>query len=265
MGEACEMTGHGKDFRPKVSIITVTYNAADLLEQTILSIAGQSYDKVEFVIIDGGSNDRTPDILEANAEIIDTCISEPDDGIYDAMNKGLAAASGEYVLFLNAGDYFCSESSLEDIFRGAGTPVDVLYGDIQLVTTEGTSRHHKALPFTHDNLLQSGTGVLCHQAILVRREIAPMYDIRYTYKGELNWYFDIFKNRPDLTWYHYQEPLVYYFLGGKGYQNFIRNRFEWYCLLVRRFGCKSVFNKKFLKFIYTDFSNRYKILRSLVP
>lgn len=250
------------DFLPRISIITVTYNSAALLEQTIASIARQSYPNIEFLVIDGKSSDNTPETLQQYREVISYSTSEPDAGIYDAMNKGLKAASGDYVLFLNAGDYFCDDTSLENLVRSAPEAADVLYGDIQLVGTNGAMRHHKAMSFSQENLLKFGTGVLCHQAILVRREIAPLYDTRYVYKGELNWYFDIIQSKPDLTCFHYTEPLVYYFLGGKGYQHFVRNRLEWYLLLIKRFGLGAVFNSHFLKFIRRDFQNRYKFLRS---
>lgn len=251
------------NFFPRISIITVTYNSAALLEQTIVSIASQSYGNIEFLVIDGKSSDNTPEILQQNREIISYLVSEPDAGIYDAMNKGLKAATGDYVLFLNAGDYFYDDRSLKNLICSAGEPFDVLYGDIQLVGTNGSMHHHRALQFSNENLLKFGTGVLCHQAVLVRREIAPLYDTRYVYKGELNWYFDILQNKPDLSCFHYTEPLVYYFLGGKGYQHFLRNRLEWYTLLVKRFGVRSVFNSHFLKFICRDFRNRYKLLRTV--
>ena len=113
-----------------------------------------------------------------------------------------------------------------------------------------------------ENLKSFDTGVLCHQAVMVKRKIAPKYDSRYTYKGELNWYFDIFKNKPDLSCFHHEVPFVYYFLGGKGYQDFLRNRVEWYKLLIRRFGIRSVLNRHFLKFIARDFQNRYGFFKS---
>jgi len=255
------MTGVSNDFLPKISIITVTYNASPLFEQTIASIASQSYSNIEFIVIDGKSSDNTLEILQQYKDIISYHVSEPDAGIYDAMNKGLQAATGDYVLFLNAGDYFCNDNSLENIIRAAPASVDVLYGDIQLVYTNGSMRHHKALQFSQENLLKYGTGVLCHQAILVKRRNAPQYDTRYVYKGELNWYFDIFQKKSDLSCFHYNESLVYYFLGGKGYSDFLRNRLEWYSILLKRFGLRSVFNSHFLKFICQDFQNRYGLLR----
>lgn len=256
------MTCTADDFNPRISIITVTYNAARELEQTIASIISQSYDNIELLIIDGNSSDNTFEILQPYRHAVDYLVSEPDAGIYDAMNKGLAAARGDYVLFLNAGDYFYTNDSLKNIVNAAGGPFDVIYGDIQLVATNGSARHHKALEFSLDNLKKFGTGVLCHQAILVSMKIAPRYDTGYTYKGELNWYFDMYQTKPDLSWYHHKEPFVYYFLGGKGYQHFLRNRLEWYGLLIRRFGVGSVLNRNFVRFIIRDFRFRYGLYRS---
>ena len=246
----------GKYF-PKISIVTVVYNASHDLAVTIASVSSQSYGNIEFIVIDGKSSDGTLDVASQYSDSIDYFVSEPDQGIYDAMNKGLAAATGEYVHFLNAGDRFCDTNSLENIIRSVPGSVDVLYGDIILVSTGGGSRHHKAMPFTLDNLKKFGTGVLCHQAMLVNREIACKYDASYKYKGELGWYLDLFQEKPGLTWFHYEQPLVYYYLGGVGYQDFVQNRLEWYRLLISRFGIRSVFNWSFMKFIFKDFRNRY--------
>ena len=258
------MTDKKESFSPTISIITVTYNAANELEQTIASVAGQSYGAIEFVVIDGKSNDTTRDVLQNYSNVIHYLVSEPDNGIYDAMNKGLKAATGDYVLFLNAGDYFCNDQSLENLVNATPSSKDVIYGDIMLVRTDGTVLQHGAKPFTRQNLIKFGTGVLCHQAILIRRELAPLYDTKFVYKGELNWYFDLFQKKYNLSCFHYKKPLVYYFLGGAGYQNFIANRLEWYKLLINRFGLRSVFNIRFMKFIYRDFQNRYGFFRKKI-
>ncbi len=244
-------------YSPTVSIITVTYNAAEDLEKTIQSVIEQTYKNIEFIIIDGNSSDQTRWIIEKFSEGIDKIVSEPDNGIYDAMNKGISLASGKYLHFLNAGDYFCNENSLELLLESAGCEYDVIYGDIMLVQVDGRERHHKAMEFTLSNLMKFGTGVLCHQAMLVSRDIASLYAVKYTYKGELNWYFDIFENKKEVSFFHHDEPFVYYFLGGIGHKNFIRNRIEWYTVLLRRFGLNSVINSQFIKFIYNDFRNRY--------
>ena len=94
---------HNHHPHPKFSIITVTYNAAKVLEDTIQSIVTQTYKNLEYIIVDGGSTDETLDIIHKYQEHITTVISEPDQGLYDAMNKGIKLATGDYLCFLNAG------------------------------------------------------------------------------------------------------------------------------------------------------------------
>ena len=256
------MLANSDDCFPKISIITVTYNAEEQLQKTVNSVINQTYKNIEFIIIDGTSSDNTIEILKKFNASIDYWVSEPDSGIYDAMNKGLTAATGDYVQFLNAGDYFFNEESLKTIIKAAKTQHDVIYGDIMLVDADGvSSQHHKAMDFTLDNLKMFGTGVLCHQSMLVRRDIAPIYNTKYRYKGELNWYFDICLQNPELRYFHCKKPLIYYFLGGFGYKNFLSNRLDWYKLLYIRFGLRSIINRQFLSFICNDFQNRYPLLR----
>jgi len=258
------MTNGSDGFNPKISIVTVTLNADKALEETARSVVCQTYKNIEFIIIDGGSSDNTLDVIKKYDNSIQHWVSEPDQGIYDAMNKGLDAATGDYVQFLNAGDYFVSSHSLESIIRAAQKHHDVIYGDIMLIDNNGESRrHHKAREFTLVQLKMRGTGVVCHQSMLVRKSAAPRYDAAYKYKGELNWYFDIWSRNRELKWFHFETPLVCYFLNGVGYQNFISNRLEWYRLLCSRFGLRALFNKQFLSFIYTDFQNRYPVLRRI--
>jgi hypothetical protein len=120
---------------PLISIITVVFNAADHMEQTIQSVLGQSYDNVEYIIVDGGSTDATVDIIRKYEHAIDFWMSEPDGGIYDAMNKGVKLSSGYYVALLNASDWY-DEHLLDSI---ALTHVDskanehsILYTNFQL-------------------------------------------------------------------------------------------------------------------------------------
>jgi glycosyltransferase involved in cell wall biosynthesis len=108
-------------FCPKISIITVCYNAEKQLKKTIDSVINQTYKNIEFIIIDGASSDNSLELLKTYSSSINFWVSEPDHGIYDAMNKGLSVATGDYVQFLNAGDYFCDETSLEAIIEQAKT------------------------------------------------------------------------------------------------------------------------------------------------
>ena len=100
---------------PKFSVITVTYNAEKVLEDTLQSVISQTYRHVEYIIVDGASKDGTIKIIDKYRERIHTVVSEPDKGLYDAMNKGIALATGDYLCFLNAGDSFHEDDALQEM------------------------------------------------------------------------------------------------------------------------------------------------------
>ncbi|MEP1967467.1 MAG: glycosyltransferase, partial [Nonlabens ulvanivorans] len=114
---------------PKVTVVTVVLNMPDLLERTIKSVLAQNYPNLEYVIVDGGSNTQTLDVIRKYESHIDFWNSEPDKGIYDAMNKGAKCASGTWVNFLNAGDTFISDTTVADVFEIADFNDDLIYGD----------------------------------------------------------------------------------------------------------------------------------------
>ena len=120
-----------------ISIVTVSYNAVLTIEQTILSVINQTYPNVEYIIIDGGSTDGTVDIIKKYANKIAYWVSEPDKGIYDAMNKGGLKATGDFIQFLNAGDWFENEYVIEKIFKDWYKRVDVIYGDMIIRRSDG--------------------------------------------------------------------------------------------------------------------------------
>lgn len=125
--------------QPKISVVTVCYNAVRDIEKTILSVVNQTYPNIEYIIIDGGSKDGTMDVVNRYKDKIDVIVSEPDKGIYDAMNKGTKKASGDFLQFLNAGDVLCDSMVLDKIFSsGIEDTVDVVYGDIIYVMKHGT-------------------------------------------------------------------------------------------------------------------------------
>ena len=101
---------------PKVSVVTVTYNCVDLVEGTLRNVLKQTYSDLEYIVIDGNSTDGTRQVIERYADRLAYWVSEPDSGIYDAMNKGICAATGEWVLFMNAGDYFLRPTTVEEVF-----------------------------------------------------------------------------------------------------------------------------------------------------
>lgn len=123
---------------PKFSVITVTYNAEKVLEDTVQSVISQTYHHVEYIIIDGASKDGTLEIVNRYRDRIHQLVSEPDKGLYDAMNKGIALATGDYLCFLNAGDSFHEDDTLQKMvhsINGNELP-DILYGETALVDAE---------------------------------------------------------------------------------------------------------------------------------
>lgn len=113
----------------KISIITVCFNAVSSIEDTILSVIGQTYPRCEYIVIDGGSTDGTVDIIKKYSDRISIWVSEPDDGIYDAMNKGIKTASGDYIIMMNSGDTFVNEKTIENAVKLFPANIDVIFGD----------------------------------------------------------------------------------------------------------------------------------------
>ena len=136
---------------PKVSIITVVYNGIEFLEETIKSVIAQTYPNIEYIIVDGGSKDGTLDIIKKYEAHISKWISEPDKGIYDAMNKGIDLATGDWQNFLNAGDSFVDNNVLEKIFTTNLENITLVYGDIIAIRENGQKLNVNAIELKDDN------------------------------------------------------------------------------------------------------------------
>ena len=175
-------------FAPKLSVITIVYNNARDIARTIRSVTGQTYKNIEYIIIDGASTDGTLQIIESHGEHITKLISEPDRGIYDAMNKGLALATGDYVLFMNSGDEIYAPNTVEEVFASEAD-ADIYYGETEMIDNGGESlgrRRHKApKQFTWKDFKYGMS--ISHQAIYVRRTIAEPYDVRYGLSADIDW------------------------------------------------------------------------------
>jgi glycosyltransferase involved in cell wall biosynthesis len=177
---------------PTLSIITVTYNASEWLERTVRNVLNQSYPHIEYLIIDGGSADGTVGIIERYASRIAYWVSEPDRGLYDAMNKGLLKASGDYVWFVNAGDTLHSTDTAQqvaDSLAGREELPDVVYGETRIVDAGGRSLGMRRLKAPEKLTWKSfRMGMLvCHQSFLVKRELAPLYDTGYRWVADYDW------------------------------------------------------------------------------
>jgi glycosyltransferase involved in cell wall biosynthesis len=193
------------DSAPLISVITITYNAASVIRPTLQSLNSQTFRNFEHLVIDGASKDDTVSIVRGMCP--DSIIrSEPDRGLYDAMNKGLRAAKGKYLLFLNAGDALHTPDTLRhyaDAARLNGkNPLnadenadsrqryaDIIYGDTIVVDSD---RHfvkprHLSVPDRLTFRSFANGMLVCHQAFMVRRDLAPEYDLQYRFSADFEW------------------------------------------------------------------------------
>jgi len=184
--------------QPVISIITVCYNAEKHIEKTIQSVLAQTYPHIEFIIVDGASKDGTMAVVERYRDRIATVISEKDKGLYDAMNKGLKAATGDYVYFLNADDLLHDNQVLEKTFA-ACPDADVYYGEAMFLAEDGSplglrsqQTPHKVPENLHWKSLQHGM-VVSHQAFIVKRAISPAYDLQYKVCADIDWMIQVLK------------------------------------------------------------------------
>ena len=179
---------------PIFSIITVTYNAESTIEATMRSVKQQTFRPIEHIIIDGASKDNTLYIINKYKDDNTKVISEPDKGLYDAMNKGIRLATGTYLCFLNAGDTFHEQDTLEKMVNGAGLSdndkqPEILYGQTAIVDAERhflRMRHHTAPEVLTWKSFQQGM-LVCHQAFFVKRTLAEPYDLQYKYSSDYDW------------------------------------------------------------------------------
>lgn len=197
---------HAAHLTPRFSVVTVCYNAAQVLEDTIQSVIAQTYHHVEYIIIDGASRDGTAAIIDRYRDRIACVVSEPDKGLYDAMNKGLQRATGDYVCFLNAGDSFHEDDTLQQIvhtLHGETELPDVIYGETELVDGEGHFVRMRRLQAPEHLTWRSfRLGMLvCHQAFFARRALAVPYDLRYRFSADFDWCIRVMKQarRPHNT------------------------------------------------------------------
>lgn len=193
----------------KFSIITITYNAEKMLQRTLDSVRSQTYRDMEHLIVDGASTDKTVAMADAYRQraSYDVVVrSEPDRGIYDAMNKGLRQATGDYVVFMNAGDTFHDERTLERVLggitelRNSETPElrpAVIYGDTDIVDSEGRflRKRHLSVPERLTWRSFRRGMLVCHQAFYARLDIARdiPYDLQYRHSADVDWCIRVMK------------------------------------------------------------------------
>ena len=225
---------------PKFTIITVTYNAGKVLEKTIQSVISQSYPHVEYIIVDGKSKDSTLQIAETYKKWIHILVSETDKGLYDAMNKGIRLATGDYLCFLNAGDTLHDNDTLQHMVNSLKEKEwpDVLYGETAIVDGKGNFLHMRRLSAPRElNWKSFKQGMLvCHQAFFARRELAiqESYDMSYRFSADFDWCIRIMKRAKHL--HNTQLTLIDYLNEGMTTQNHKASLKERFRIMVKHYG-----------------------------
>jgi glycosyltransferase involved in cell wall biosynthesis len=224
------------------SIITIVYNGENLIAGTMQSVLNQTFTDYEYIIVDGNSTDKTFGIVQdfqKRGPLSIKAISEPDKGLYDAMNKGLRMAKGEFVLFLNAGDHLFETTTLEKIANAATPDTDILFGETMLVDD---NRHHigTRTELTVQKLPNNLTWrsmrfgmVVCHQSFLARRKGTPQY-IKENLAADIDWVIKCLKTSKNQTNTHI--IISEYLMGGVSktrHQQSLKDRYE---VLKTHFG-----------------------------
>lgn len=175
---------------PKISVITINYNNAAGLRKTMQSVVSQSYRDFEYIIIDGGSTDGSIGVIEEFRNSVTRSVSEKDKGIYDAQNKGISQATGEYLLFLNSGDFLCNPAVLEKV-SGFGLDRDIVYGDMYINWGEKISLGKMPAEISKEQMFRD---TLWHPVSFIRSELFHnygMYNLEYKMVADYEFFFRV--------------------------------------------------------------------------
>jgi glycosyltransferase involved in cell wall biosynthesis len=220
---------------PKFSVITVVYNGFETLERTILSVQSQTYLNIEHIIIDGGSTDGTVELIRKYELGIVKWISEPDNGLYDAMNKGINMASGQYLWFVNSGDEINGPNVIDDIYK-SNSNADMYYGETIVVDSNGKTLGERRLK-PPENLTWKDfrKGMLVsHQSVIVRKEICGFYDTSYKFSADYSWVLSALKKSDRIQNTHM--VMSRFLEGGLTKQNILPGLKERFQIMVKNYG-----------------------------
>jgi glycosyltransferase involved in cell wall biosynthesis len=229
---APDKTAHGT---PLVSVVTIVKNGADVLERTIQSVAGQSYPEYEYVVIDGGSSDGSLNIIKSYEKAITSWTSEPDRGIGDAFNKGVARSRGEWIIFMNAGDSFVDSHVLQkfsEVLRESGR-FDIIHGDVQQVDKFGKCIRTVGGPLNRRKFKFHMS--VPHQAIFHNRAFFDRYGLFDT-SLKMAMDYELLTRKKDLQVLHVAAPVAATLVGGVSQQNYRKLILEMRSIRERNIG-----------------------------
>ena len=249
-----------QDNLPYISIITIVYNGSNTLEKTIQSIINQDYKNLEYIIIDGNSTDGTQQIIEKYSNKISYWISEKDKGLYDAMNKGLIRATGDYVWFINSGDLIPTETTISEIFQNREVPyADVYYGDTTMIDLNGNIIGERRLTPPKNltaNYFKQGM-LVSHQSFIAKRSLTQLYDTNYRFSADFNWCLQILTNAKTIEYTN--STLSLYLDGGLTKKNILKGLRERFIIMTKQFGLLSTLANHIIigsKFFYYVIVNK---------
>jgi len=221
--------------KPCLSVITIVYNNVKDIERTMLSVLNQTYPNIEYIIIDGASTDGTKDIVYQYKSRLAQFISAPDKGIYDAMNKGIGLATGDYLLFMNSGDEIYAPETVSEVFATAKA-ADIYYGETEMFNDKweslGQRRHHAPENFSWESF-RFGMSI-SHQAIYVKRDIAEPFDLNYKYSSDIDWIIKAAKNASSIVNTHLY--VAKYLVGGISKKKHLASLKERFRIFTKYYG-----------------------------
>lgn len=223
------------------SIITITFNASGELPATMASVAEQDFKDFEHLIVDGASTDDTLEVARRLGTPSLRILSERDKGLYDAMNKGLRMARGKYVVFLNAGDAFSRPDVLGLYAQAAEGNPKIIYGDTEIVDSDRKvlgPRHLSAPEKLSFDSFKKGM-LVCHQAFVVRRDIAPAYDLSYRFSADYDWTLRCLEKTVPQECVNLHTVAIHYLTAGTTDKNKIASLKERFHIMRRHFGLSS--------------------------
>ncbi|OYZ55872.1 MAG: glycosyl transferase [Sphingobacteriales bacterium 24-40-4] len=229
-------------FQPKLTVITIVYNNVRDIERTVLSVLNQTYPNIEYLVIDGASTDGTLELLKKYEGRLAKLISEKDKGIYDAMNKGLTLASGDYILFMNSGDELYASDTVENVFASA-PDADIYYGETEMYDEDWKSlgqRRHKAPETFSWKDFKYGM-CISHQAIYIRRSLTEPYDPQYKLSADIDWIIKAAKKAGKIV--NTRRYVAKYLVGGMSKKKHRQSLIERFHIFSKHYGLiPNVFN-----------------------
>jgi len=241
-----------------ITVVTVVYNAKSLIDKTLDSVCSQTFrDQIEYIVIDGSSKDGTLEILQARQNELDLLVSEPDKGIYDAMNKGARLATGRFINFMNAGDTFINARSVEDLFADVPAHAELVYADTQVIYDTFIKYRPAGRLSDLDKYF-----VFYHQTLFVRTEILRKYpfDTSFEIAGDYHFVYNCYQR--GAKFHHVGIYLINYASGGKSEIEGIKSYKEAWSVVKAHnpsFGLRCYHGYKILK------QAAFQFLRWLLP